>query len=61
MMTKHQIQNCLTFLGRADIKGAEAPAMMEVVNALHSMVLAHEAAPSDSGAPEAATYEKPDA
>ena len=36
-MTPQQINNCLAFLNRADIKGGEVPAFVEVVNALHAL------------------------
>lgn len=34
MLTQQQIENALTFLGRADLKGVEVPAFVDLSNAL---------------------------
>lgn len=47
MLDRQSIENCLQFLNRCDIKGAEVPAFVDLTNRLHhlrSVRLAEEAA-----------------
>lgn len=34
-LDRQSIENCLTFLGRCDLKGAEVPAFADLTNKLH--------------------------
>ncbi len=38
MLTKEQIQATLAFLSRVDLKGSEAPALMNIVTTLNGML-----------------------
>jgi hypothetical protein len=37
-MTEQQVQNAIAFLGRVDLKGQEAPALLEVIQELNKML-----------------------
>lgn len=49
MLDRQSVENCLTFLNRTDIKGAEVPAFVDLTNRLHHIrnaLVADEAAAS---------------